>query len=167
MIEKGTTKEAETKTLHQKILTKYEKGFSVPKRKRSIIEDSDDDDDIEEENMQDSDGELDDYYEFNHHRNRKRPPGHKKHLGLWGSKDFEVKNNNVECRNDSNDRANIIPPVSVNSRERSRSRSPSQLPVQNSSFQCPICNSPFHRRNSLVSHLENSNKCKLLEKRMQ
>ena len=162
VIEKGT-KEAETKTLYQKILTKHEKGFSVPKRKRSIIQDSDDDDDIEEENMQDSDGELD--YELKYHRNRKRPPGHKKHLGLWGSKDFEVKNDNVECRNDSNDRANIIPPVSVNSWERSRSRSPSPLPVQNSPFPCPVCNSPFYDRNSLSSHLTNSNKCKQLEKK--
>ena len=63
----------------------------MTKRKRNIIQDSDDDDDhhVEEENVQDSKSELD--YEIKFHRNRKRPPGHKKHLGLWTSEDFEVK----------------------------------------------------------------------------
>lgn len=86
VIEKGS-KEAETKNLYQKILNKHEKGFSVPKRKRNIIQDSDDDDD--HHNVQDSDGELD--YEIKNYRNWKRIPRHYKHLGLWSSEDFEVK----------------------------------------------------------------------------
>ena len=85
VIKKGS-KEAETKNLYQKILNKHEKGFSVPKRKRNIIQDSDDDDD--HHNVQDSDGELD--YEIKNYRNWKRIPRHYKHLGLWSSEDFEV-----------------------------------------------------------------------------